>query len=159
MKVFGPSIGMKAPDFQLKDSFGATIHLEKELAQGPVLLVFYPNDFGVICSLEMRMLMDILDDLKGRKIGVLAISCNSAYTHRQWKESLGIPFPLLVDADGGVCMMFSGLQESGLLQGRPRRALFLLDRLGFIQYRWEAEAEGMLPPLEEMRQMALTTDL
>ena len=159
MKDTGPEVGMEAPSFALLDAFESNVHLEEELAKGPVLLVFYPNDFGIICSIEMRMLNDILADLEGRGIGVLAISRNSAYTHRQWKESLGIPFRLLADTEGEVCMRYAGLQKSGLLQGRPRRALFLLDRHGIVRYRWVAEAEGFVPPMDEMREMAMTLDL
>jgi peroxiredoxin len=157
MMEFGPKVGMEAPRFILVDASESNVDLEKELARGPMLLVFYPNDFGVICSVEMRMLNDILLDLESRGIGVLAISTNSTYTHRRWKESLGISFRLLADTEGAVSKRYAGLQESGILQGRPRRALFLLDRRGIIRYRWVAEAEGLLPPLDEM--MAATLAL
>lgn len=159
MSERGLSVGVQAPDFTLMEAAERPVHLEDELRKGPVLLLFYPNDFGVICSLEMRTVMEMLQELDAKGVGVLAISCNSPYTHRQWKENLGIPFPLLADNEGVVCQKYAGLQDSGLMQGRPKRAVFLLDRKGRIRYIWVAKAEGLLPPFDEMMEKVKTLDL
>jgi peroxiredoxin len=38
-------LGGRAPDFSLQDSDGNTVHLKALLAQGPVMLVFFPKAF------------------------------------------------------------------------------------------------------------------
>lgn len=141
---------MKAPDFVLMEAMDHPVRLSEELRRGPVLLLFYPNDFGIVCTVEMRSIIDLLGRIQGKGVLVLGVSRNTTYTHRQFKESQGIPFPLLADAGGEVSQLYAGLQDSGLLAGRPKRAVFLVDSSRTILYAWVSKVEGLLPPFEEM---------
>jgi peroxiredoxin len=49
-----PLVGEVVPDFVLPEAFGGTVRLSDLLRQGHVLLAFYPSDFEVICSVELR---------------------------------------------------------------------------------------------------------
>jgi len=152
-------IGMPAPDFQLPSSEDVPFHLSEELGKGPIMLLFYPNDFGIICSLEMRTFQEMGDEFKTKGVRVVGISRNSVFTHKQWKASMGVPFRLLSDPEGEVSTKYGGLQYSGLMKGMPHRAVFIIGRDGIIRYVWISSAEGVPPPFEEVREKVLTLDL
>ena len=152
-------VGMPAPDFRLPDALGGDFHLSEELAAGAVMLLFYPSDFGIVCSLEMRTFQGMMDESEAKDVQVVGISRNSIMTHKQWKESMDLEIRLLTDEDGRVCEMYAGLQSFGLLKGFPRRAVFIVDREGIIRYVWISTAEGLTPPFEEVRERIRTLDL
>jgi peroxiredoxin Q/BCP len=152
-------IGMLAPDFRLPDASGGDFHLSAELATGAVMLLFYPSDFGIVCSLEMRTFQGMQDEFDAKDVQVVGISRNSIITHKQWMESMGLKIRLLSDEDGKVCTMYAGLQTSGLLKGFPRRAVFIVDKEGVIRYVWISMAEGLTPSFEEVRERIRTEDL
>ena len=152
-------VGLPAPDFTLPDTEDGLFHLKRELALGPKILLFYPSDFGIICSLEMRTFQGMLGELASKGIEVVGISRNSIMTHKQWSESMHFQIRLLSDDDGEVCMRYAGLQDSGLLIGHPRRSVFILGRDGIVRYAWISKAEGLSPPFEEVREKARSLDL
>jgi thioredoxin-dependent peroxiredoxin len=151
--------GMRAPDFRLPDSDDGHFHLSHELANGPVVLLFYPVDFGVVCSLEMRTFQDLHEGFDRKGVKVVGISRNSITSHKHWKESMNIRFRLLSDEDGSVCEMYAGLQASGILEGHPRRSVFIVDRRGTIRYTWVSRAEGLTPPFDEVMMKIKEMDL
>jgi peroxiredoxin Q/BCP len=148
-------LGKRAPDFTLPDTSEGHFHLNIELARGPVVLLFYPNDFGIICSLEMKTFHGMRSELNSKGVTIVGISRNSIMTHKQWMESMNFHVRLLSDEEGNVCELYAGLQDSGLLKGHPRRAVFILDRFGIIRYVWISKVEGLTPPFEEVRERAL----
>ncbi|HXZ24241.1 MAG TPA: redoxin domain-containing protein [Methanomassiliicoccales archaeon] len=143
-------VGRRAPDFRLREASEEAFHLYGELRQGPLLLLFYPNDFGVVCSLEMKEIESMLPSIISSGLRVVAVSRNSTYTHRQFKESLGLTFRLLADEEGEVSMRYAGLLADGLLKGMTRRAVFIVDSEGIIRYRWISREMAMLPPFDEL---------
>ena len=152
-------MGMVAPDFELPEASEENIRLSDELRTNPVILLFYPNDFGVVCSLVMRTFMEHCPELRSQGIRVLGISRNSPYTHRAWKENLALPFRLLSDQDGTVSMKYGGLQEEGLLAGMCRRAVFIIDRRRVIRYAWVSHQEGIPPPFDDIFAALKNADL
>ena len=143
-------VGRKAPDFRLKEASENAFHLYGELSRGPLLLLFYPNDFGVVCSLEMKEIQAMLPSILSSGLKVVAVSRNSTYTHRQFKESLGLTFPVLADDEGEVSLIYAGLLEDGLLKGMTRRAVFIVDSEGMIRYCWISREMSTLPPFDEL---------
>lgn len=152
-------VGKMTPDFELPDTEDQRYHLSEELRGHPVMLLFYPSDFGIVCSLEMRTFQGMCDEFKAKGVEVVGISRNSILTHKQWKESMDIRIRLLSDEDGSVCTKYAGLQDSGLLKGFPRRAVFIVDRRGVVRYAWVSHAEGLPPPFDEVREKIGSLDL
>ena len=152
-------VGMPAPDFTIRDSEDGWFNLHEELKNHPFMLLFYPSDFGIVCSLEMRTFQDMHEKFEAKGIQVVGISRNSIMTHKQWKGSMDIRIRLLSDDDGSVCAKYAGLQESGLLKDHPRRAVFIVDRKGTIRYVWISRAEGLSPPFDEVMGKMMEMDL
>ena len=145
-------VGMRAPDFELAGDDGGVFHLDDERRRSPLILLFYPSDYGIVCSFQMKTFLEMDGEIARKGYRVVGISRNSVQTHLLWKERLGISFLLLADPDGEVCTMYAGLQESGLMKNMPRRAVFIVDREGIIRYAWVSHTEGMPPRFDEIRE-------
>ena len=57
------AIGDPAPDFALPDHEGRTVRLSDLLADGKVVLAFYPADFTPVCTAQACMMRDAHDRL------------------------------------------------------------------------------------------------
>ena len=145
-------VGRKAPDFRLREASEKAFHLYGELRQGPLLLLFFPNDFGVVCSLEMKEIQSMLPSILSNGLRVVAVSRQSTYTHRQFKESLGLTFPVLADEEGEVSLRYAGLLDDGLLKGMTQRAVYIVDREGIIRYCWISHEMSVPPPFDDLEE-------
>jgi peroxiredoxin Q/BCP len=131
-----PEVGSHAPDFTLpwadKDRIGAAdkpFRLQEALGK-PVVLAFYPKDFTSGCTAEMKTFTEQYGDLFGSDAVVVGISVDSLSTHRQFADSLGLPFKLLSDPDQRVAKLYASAGSSGYDQ----RTVYVIDRKGTIAY-------------------------
>ena len=60
----GILVGVKAPDFSLKDAFGKEVNLYEELKKGPVILVFYRGAWCPFCNMHLHVLQENLELFK-----------------------------------------------------------------------------------------------
>lgn len=141
----GLPLGTMAPDFSLPTESGAIIQLSKVVGPRPVLIYFYPSDFGMMCAVIMRDFRERYEELK-KHCAFLPISTNTTYSHGAWGEGLRLPFPLLSDVDSKVSKAYNvegGTNE--YLLGRSYRAIFILDGKGIIRFRWAPEDPSLEP--------------
>lgn len=122
--------GTKAPDFSLSDENGEIRTLNEYLANGPLILYFYPADFTPGCTKEACSIRDLHDDIIGSGLQVVGISPQSAQSHTEFKEKHHLPFPLLADEDKVAVKAYD---VNGPLGIGVRRATFLIDTKGVIQ--------------------------
>ena len=146
-----PQVGEKAPDFELPEASERMMRLSDEVKRGPVVVVFYPTDWGMICTMMMKRFMELLDELNDIGVGLVAISVNTTTSHRSWKMHLGIEFPLLSDPDGKVVRRY-GLMigENDLMRGRSARAVFIVDEYMKIRYSWKVADISRHPEYDEI---------
>jgi thioredoxin-dependent peroxiredoxin len=94
--------GDRAPDFTLPDQDGRPVRLSELLAEGSVILYFYPADFTPGCTSEACAIRDLHADLVGAGMRVVGISPQDSATHARFREHLALPFPLLADTNKHV---------------------------------------------------------
>ena len=123
-------VGMKAPDFTLRDQSGAKRSLS-EFAGAPVMVVFMPFAFTKTCEGEMCSIRDNLEMLQSRGAAVVAITCDSKNSNRVWAEEQGFTFPILSDfwPHGKVTTEYGCFNEIG---GCANRTTFVLDAEGVV---------------------------
>ena len=132
-----PKVGELAPDFQLPDDSGNVLRLSDLCREHVVLLLFYPADFGMICSVQMGELRDMHQEFLAAGVMVLPLGTNSIRSHAAWKESMRLPFPLLADEDGLVTREWHmACDDDDLLRNRSCRGAFIIDRDRVVRYRW-----------------------
>jgi len=134
MEGQGTVIGKRAPDFTLADQDGVPVSLSDVLRSGPVMLAFYPFDFGMVCTKQLCNYQENISSFQNLGIQVLGISRNDPPSHKNFRDTYGITFPLLSDPKGLVARAFDC--TTFLLFGRSARAVFILNGKGLILYRY-----------------------
>src|SRR5215470_13126086 len=126
----GSEVGSIAPDFELKDSTGATWKLADQRGK-VVAFVFYPRDETPVCTKQMCSMRDRWTDYESTGAQVVAISVGSVESHRQFAEHHGLPQRLLADERGEVVKLYNVRS----LFGGAQRAVIVIDPKGVIRYR------------------------
>jgi peroxiredoxin len=143
--------GEMAPDFEVLDADRRPFRLSKELRYGPILLVFYPADFGVVCSIEMRMFMEVREEIEKLGYRVVWINTDSIESHLKWRSKTGSPFRMLSDSGGSVSKLYGVfIDEEGILKNFSNRSIFAIQTDGCIKYKWVAGQPAVSPDLNEV---------
>lgn len=137
-----------APDFELPNQFGEPVRLA-DLRGTPVLLVFYPFAFSGVCSGELDELEAARAEFARAGIRIVAVSCDSKYSLRAYAENRGYSFDLLADfwPHGRVAQAYGAFDA---VQGRPRRASFIIDGAGMVRAEVHSDP-GSPRPLQAYR--------
>jgi peroxiredoxin len=117
----------------------ATTDLDSLVADGPVLLVFYTNDFSPDCVSEWCDFRDFGWFSTTDEVQVVGVSRSRERTHRRFIDYLDLPFPLFADRDLDLASAFDVRYRTLGLFARARRSVFLLDGDRTVQYRWVAD--------------------
>ena len=120
--------GDKAPDFALRDETGTTRKLGELLAEGPVVLFFYPAAMTPGCTKESCHFRDLageFDQVGGQRVG---ISADEVGKQKQFADKYTFDFPLLSDPDKTVAREFG--VKRGI--GPNKRTTFVIDSDGTI---------------------------
>ena len=125
-------IGSTAPEFELKDQFSSPTSLNQLLANGDLILYFYPNDFSPVCTAETCAFRDRYEDVANIDTQIVGISPQSVASHRRFANSFGIQFPLLADDRKKVIRAYG---VDGPMGFGVRRVTFHIDSSGVIQNR------------------------
>jgi peroxiredoxin Q/BCP len=116
--------GELVPDFELPDQSGRCRRLSELLADGPVVLFFYPAALTPGCTKEACHFRDLGAEFAAAGAQRVGISADPVARQQEFAERHSFDYPLLSDADGTVARLF-GVRRGGL--GR---------RLGVPVKRW-----------------------
>ncbi len=132
-----------AYDFQLPNAEGKPVKLS-DFRGKKVVLAFYPADFSPVCTSELALIQETLEDIHAYNAEVIGISCDNYYSHRVWKEQLHLDFPLLSDfwPHGLVSQQYDAFDENS---GRSKRSLFFIDEDGILRDSWIAKESRIAP--------------
>lgn len=116
--------GSPAPDFTLPDQDGNKVSLE-DLRGKKTVLVFYPLDFSPVCTDQLNVYDEVLDDLHAEGVRLYGVSVDSAYCHKAFQAQLGIRIPLLADfhPKGAVSAAYGVYDENW---GSAQRSLVMI---------------------------------
>jgi peroxiredoxin len=134
--------GQPAPDFTLRTGKGEAFTREQLLGRTTVL-VFYPFAFSPVCTNQLSLYNEVLEDFAARGATLYGVSCDATYSQTAFKASLGIEIEQLSDFEpkGAACAAF-GVYHPG---GFPQRALVVTDPDGTVRWSHEAASPSDLP--------------
>jgi peroxiredoxin len=134
-----------AIDFTLPDGDGKPVTLSA-LRGRSVVLAFYPADWSPVCTSELSLIQETIEDIRGHDADVLGISVDGSYCHRAWAAHQHLTFPLLSDfwPHGAVCRQYGVFREN---DGVSARALFFIDASGLLRQSWIASDPDVAPGL------------
>jgi peroxiredoxin Q/BCP len=120
-------VGDKAPDFELPDQAGAPTRLSTLLADGPVVLFWYPAAMTPGCTKESCHFRDMAAEFERAGARRVGISMDAVDRQRAFADKHGFDYPLLSDAGGAVSEQY-GVRRKGPLAklGPTQRKTFVI---------------------------------
>jgi alkyl hydroperoxide reductase subunit AhpC len=118
--------GKPAPEFSLQRPEGGTF-TRADLLGRTTVLVFYPFAFSPVCTDQLSVYNDLLEDFAERGATLYGVSCDAHYSQTAFK--------------GAVCAAFGVLHPGGF----PQRALVLVGADGVVRWSYEAPSPSELP--------------
>lgn len=106
--------GDEVPDFTLPDQHGVPRSLSGLLADGPVVLFFYPAAMTTGCTKEACHFRDLGAEFAAAGVQRVGISRDAVDKQKQFSDLHSFDYPLLSDEDGHVADIF-GVKRGGLL--------------------------------------------
>jgi peroxiredoxin len=138
--------GDKAPDFKLFSTDKKEVSLSD--FNGKNLIVhFFPAAFTGVCTTQLCTLRDGIALYHNDTTDVVAISVDSIFALAKFKEEQKLNFTLLSDFNKTASTDFGAIYIDWILgmKGVSKRAAFVIDKQGVIQYAEVLESAGDLP--------------
>jgi peroxiredoxin (alkyl hydroperoxide reductase subunit C) len=134
--------GTPAPEFTLRRGDGSKFTREELFGQVTVL-VFYPFAFSPVCTDQLNLYEEVLDEFAQRGATLYGVSCDSTWSQTAFKEKLGISIEQLSDFEpkGAATAAFGVLHPGGF----PQRALVIVGPDGIVKWSYQAPSPGDLP--------------
>ncbi len=138
--------GQRAPDFSLYDSDKNKITLS-DLKGHNVLLLFFPAAFTGTCTKELCSVRDNIGLYNDADAKVFGISVDMIYSLAKYKEEQKLNFSLLSDFNKEVSAAYGCLYDtfSYEMKGVSKRAAFIIDKYGVVQYAEVLERATDMP--------------
>jgi peroxiredoxin len=135
--------GEPAPEFALARASGGEPFTHHDLSGQVTVLVFYPFAFSTVCTDQMSIYNELLDEFTARGATLYGVSCDAVWSQRAWREQLGLGIEQLSDFEpkGATCRAFGVLHERGM----PERALVVVGPDRVIKWSYQAPNLADLP--------------
>lgn len=125
--------GDPAPDFTLPDETGTPRTLSSYLAQGPVVLFFYPAANTPGCTAQACHFRDLAGEFEAVGAQRLGISVDSVEAQKAFADKRGFGYPLLSDEGGAVAKQY-GVKRGLLGAVSPvKRTTFVIGADGVLK--------------------------
>ena len=119
-------VGDIVEDFELADEQGVTRSLTGLLADGPVVLFFYPAALSSGCTAEACHFRDVAADLRAVGGQPVGISGDAVERQAEFATRNSLGYPLLSDPDGTVRAQF-GVKRGAFGFSPTKRVTFVID--------------------------------
>ena len=127
-------IGDAVPDFELPDQNGRSRRLSTMLADGPVVLFFYPAAMTGGCTKEACHFRNLASEFSAANVQRVGISRDSVAKQKKFADLNSFDYPLLSDGEGKIAAIF-GVKRGRIGQtlGAPvKRSTFAIGQDGKI---------------------------
>jgi peroxiredoxin Q/BCP len=118
--------GERVADFALPDQDGRTRRLSDLLADGPVVLFFYPAAMTTGCTKESCHFRDLAAEFAAAGAQRVGISADPVGKQKQFADMYSLDYPLLSDPDGQVARQFGVKRRFGPIP--VKRHTFVIGR-------------------------------
>jgi peroxiredoxin (alkyl hydroperoxide reductase subunit C) len=135
--------GAPAPEFTLKREDGEDFTREDLLGRTTVL-VFYPFAFSPVCTDQLQIYEEALEDFAAQGATLYGVSTDHSYSQKAFKEKLGISIEQLSDFEpkGAAARAFGAYFEP---RGMTNRALVIIGPDAVVRWSHLAASPGDLP--------------
>lgn len=147
-------MGTEAPEFRLPPSGDPEARVTLDDTEGfKFVLLFFPLAFTPDATEQARAVSETLSEYRKLRAEVIGVSVDSPFAQEAWKQREGFDLPLLSDFNREMIEAYDVKRDDFFgLKGVARRAAFVVDEAGVIQFSWESEEPDQSPPFEEIRE-------
>ncbi len=134
--------GTRAPGFTLRRE-DTSKFTRGDLEGRTIVLVFYPFAFSPVCTDQMNLYHEVLDELTARGATLYGVSCDSPWAVKAFREKLGVGIEQLSDFEpkGATCRAFGVYHEGGF----PQRAVVITGPDTVVKWSYQAPSPSELP--------------
>ena len=125
-------VGDIAPDFTLKDQDGNMVTLSGFRGKKSVVLAFYPFDWSPVCTTENCAITEDLGKFAAKDTEIFGVSCDSHFSHKAWREKLGLKHSLLSDQKRETAKKYGLFIEDF---NCSKRATIIVDKAGKVAFK------------------------
>ena len=149
--------GSPAPDFTLYSDEKEAFHLADHQGKHNVVLLFFPGAFTSVCTDELNTVSNDLNGFGGDADTIVAgISTDSPFALHEFREVNQFRMPLLSDHDGTVSAKYGAKYDNDFtpmkLDRISKRAAFVIDKEGIVQYAEVLDNAGNMPDLDAIKE-------
>jgi len=148
-------VGSKAPDFTLKTKTAEglrDVRLSENFGKKNTVLLFFPAAFTGVCTNEMCSISGGLKDYENLNAEVIGISVDSPFALEAWAQKERINFTLASDLNKTATHAYDVVLEGFAGDGTAaKRAVFVIDQNGVIQYSEATPTPKELPDFEKVK--------
>jgi peroxiredoxin len=137
---------MAAPEISLFDTEKNKVNLTDHRGKN-ILVLFFPQAFTGVCTKELCSIRDCMSMYNSVNAEVFAISVDSVFTLKKFKEEQQFNFTLLSDFNKEASAAYGSLYNDWILdmKGVSKRSAFVIDKEGIIKYAQVLESAGDIP--------------
>jgi peroxiredoxin (alkyl hydroperoxide reductase subunit C) len=134
--------GTPAPEFTLRREDGSEF-TQADLEGKTTVLVFYPFAFSRVCTDQLNLYEEVLDELAAQGATLYGVSCDAVFSQSAFREKLGVSIEQLSDFEpkGEVCRAFGAYHPGGF----PQRALVIIGPDAVVKWSYMADSPSELP--------------
>jgi peroxiredoxin len=149
----------KASDFSLPDTNNKPVTVSEFFGDQNVVLIFFPLAFSGVCTKELCSTRDNMKVYESLNAKVLAISVDSFFTLKAFKETNNLNFSLLSDFNKEVSKKYDTLYKDYFgMKGVSKRSVFVIDKQGRIVYKEILEDSGNIPQFDKVQEVLAGLD-
>ncbi len=150
------NVTQQAPEISLFDSEMKPVKLSDFTGEKNVLILFFPMAFTGVCTKELCGVRDDIARYSNANAQVIGISVDSVFSLAKFKEEQGYNFPLLSDfnkiASNDYGCIYDSFTGMGMV-GVSKRAAFVIDKAGLVQYAEVLESAGDVPNFDTINEL------
>jgi len=134
--------GSPVPALTLKRGDGSDF-TAADLEGRTTVLVFYPFAFSPVCTDQLNLYQEVLDEFSTRGATLYGVSCDATYSQTAFAEQLGVTIEQLSDFEpkGAACRALGVYHDGGF----PQRALVIIGPDRVVRWSYQAPSPGDLP--------------
>jgi len=145
--------GQQAPDFSLFNTEKQKVNLADHKGKNVVIL-FFPLAFTGVCTAELCNVRDNIAVYNNTNAEVFGVSVDSLFVLDKFRTEQNLNFPLLSDFNKEAAKAYGVLYETFPafeMMGVSKRAAFVVDKDGMVQYAEVCATPGDLPNFAEIQ--------
>ena len=155
------AVGLRVPDFTLKDVEGEKLHLKSAIKNKPALLVFFSST-SQACRIEISEINNYFKSQSEPSFQMILISGEDAGTLLEFQKELNLDLPILMDRNGTVASKYqvNVVPSNFLVSKEMKLSYYQPGSEGFNVYKVQAliTTKGGKLELEERKEQPKTPE-